>query len=126
VPIVDFYKYLGEAIAHPKETIQFMRDNSAMPDFRLESGFNEIVAKALQDNTNSSVNSPIIEKLQSIFSQVGARGDFISNVFGGYAFIQSQMKEGKTKADGNVMRYDPTGVSEDVRGGLKVKKDKRN
>jgi hypothetical protein len=99
VPIVDFYKYLGEAIAHPKETIQFMRDNSAMPDFRLESGFNEIVAKALQDNTKHSVNSPIIEKLQNIFSQVGARGDFISNVFGGYAFIQSQMKEGKTREE---------------------------
>jgi hypothetical protein len=66
-----------------------------MPDFRLEGGYSEIIASALRDKTTS----PLIEKIQSILTIPGARGDFVSNVFGGYAFIRQQMNEGKTKAE---------------------------
>jgi hypothetical protein len=90
VPAHKFYPNFIKALSNPAKTVAYMKSKSDMAEFRLQSGFNQILASALKDK---SVSKPM-GILQNIFSTPGKYGDAFSNIFGGYAFIQSQISQG--------------------------------
>lgn len=101
VNTVDFYKNFAYGLAHPKETIKFMKDNAgAFLETRYAGGYNEALSRVQREAESSGKRKYKILSDKAKYNVTNALtsfvrlGDLGSLIFGGYASIQCNLKSG--------------------------------
>lgn len=106
VNIVDFSRFFIEGTLSPKKTMEYMFKNAPRLRTRLERGGEDVLNRALEKTNNTGYVESFLAShgidtisIKKLLTSNVRYGDIAPQVYGGYAFVQSKMKEGMSKAD---------------------------
>lgn len=93
VNVSDWSKNLIKGMAHPKETIDYMKSNFPSIEIRYKNGFNETLNRVNEFTKLGSLQNDLIQA-STFLTRMGDAG---SVIFGGYAQIQTDLQNGLSK-----------------------------
>lgn len=93
---VEWVKGFMGGIAKPKETFNFMWNNSPFLKARFNKGYSEALEDAIRGAEDIGKN---FGQWTRFLTSFGRAGDVTAIVYGGYPFVKSEMKKGKSKEE---------------------------
>lgn len=96
MPVGTWTKYFMQAIANPKDTIDYMRKEIPYLDARFNEGYDEAIAKSIREAKHASTFEQDWTKAVTFFTKTG---DIGSVMFGGYPYYKHMLESDMGKEE---------------------------